>query len=213
MIGGVATLDALTDFIKEVMQYISEENLVAAIEYLRAFGFILGIGLVSIEAFLPFLPLVLFVTVNVFVFGFLLGYIYSWVGTSAGTILVFLLLRKFGNHGLFSKIYANDKTADKLAKIRKRGFTPFFLLYCFPFTPSFLVSFIAALSDLSTERFVAATLAGKLVMIFFLSILGYNFKAMYDNPVRSILLITLMLFIGYVAKLMLERYEKKHYKL
>ncbi|HKL10872.1 MAG TPA: TVP38/TMEM64 family protein [Clostridia bacterium] len=205
-------MDMLTGFIKEAMTYISEENLVAAIEYLRGFGFVLGIGLVSIEAFLPFLPLVLFVTVNVFVFGFVWGYVYSWIGTSAGTILVFLLLRNFGNHGLFNKIYANDKTAGRLVKIRERGFAPFFLLYCFPFTPSFLVSFIAALSDLSTERFVAATLAGKLVMIFFLSIIGYNFKAIYDNPVRSILLITLMLLIGYVSKLILERYEKKHYK-
>lgn len=206
-------MDVLSDFIKEAMEYISEENLVAAIEYLRGFGFILGIGLVSIEAFLPFLPLVLFVTVNVFVFGFVWGYIYSWVGTSAGTILVFLLLRNFGSHGLFERIYSNDRTAERLIKIRERGFAPFFLLYCFPFTPSFLVSFIAALSDLSTERFVAATLAGKLVMIFFLSIIGYNFKAMYDNPVRSIFLITIMLFIGYVSKVVLERYEKRHYKM
>lgn len=205
-------MDSLVGLIKEVMTYINEENLVAAIGYLREFGFILGIGLVSIEAFLPFLPLVIFVTVNVFVFGFFFGYIYSWVGTSIGTILVFMLLRNFGSHGLFNKIYANDKMAKRLGRLKERGFTPFFLLYCFPFTPSFLVSFIAALSDLSTERFVAATLAGKLVMILFLSIIGYNFKAMYDNPVRSILVITLMVFVGYVSKVFLEGYEKKHFK-
>jgi len=185
---------------------------VAAIEYLRGFGFILGIGLVSIEAFLPFLPLVLFVTVNVFVFGFLFGYIYSWIGTSLGTILVFMLLRNFGSHGLFNKIYANDKAAHRLLRLREKGFIPFFLLYCFPFTPSFIVSFIAALSDLSIERFIAATLAGKLVMILFLSILGYNFRAIYDNPVRSIIVITLLAFVGYISKIFLEGYEKKHFK-
>jgi len=205
-------MDALVGLIKEAMTYITQEKLVAAIGYLRGFGFILGIGLVSIEAFLPFLPLVIFVTVNVFVFGFFFGYIYSWIGTSIGTILVFMLLRNFGNHGLFNKIYANDKMAHRLGRLKERGFTPFFLLYCFPFTPSFLVSFIAALSDLSTERFVAATLAGKLVMILFLSIIGYNFKAMYDNPVRSILVITLMVFVGYVSKVFLEGYENKHFK-
>ena len=59
-------MDALVGLIKEAMTYITQEKLVAAIGYLRGFGFILGIGLVSIEAFLPFLPLVIFVTVNVF---------------------------------------------------------------------------------------------------------------------------------------------------
>lgn len=199
------------EFFKEALAFLTKENLVSIIAYLRGFGFILGIGLVSVEAFFPFLPLALFVTVNVFVFGFFLGYIYSWIGTSVGTVLVFLILRKFGNHGLFKKIYANDKTAKRLIKIKERGFTPFFLLYCFPFTPSFLVSFLAALSDLPTDRFVAATLSGKLVMILFLSVIGYNFKAIFDAPVRSIFVIVLMVIIGYLAKIVLEKYEKRYF--
>lgn len=206
---GRTAMEAWIEFIENMIPAVTRENLVSAIETLRGFGFILGIGLVSVEAFLPFLPLVLFVTVNVVVFGFFQGYLYSWIGTCLGTILVFFVLRRFGRFGLFKKIHANDNHARRLMKIREKGFTPFFILYCFPFTPSFAVSFVAALSDLPTDRFVAATLSGKLVMILFLSIIGYNVSSLIEQPVRSVLLTIPMLVIGYLAKRSMEAYERR----
>ena len=49
-----------------------------------------------LEAFLPFLPLVVFIVANVNAYGFLFGFLLSWVGSVAGAYTVFLVIRKYG---------------------------------------------------------------------------------------------------------------------
>ncbi|MUV36566.1 putative membrane protein YhjE [Lentibacillus sp. JNUCC-1] len=55
-----------------------------------------GILLPLIEAFLPFLPLVVFVIANGAAYGLVKGFLWSWIGASGGAIGVFLLVQKLG---------------------------------------------------------------------------------------------------------------------
>src|SRR5690625_1814287 len=68
-----------------------------------------GILLPFIEAFLPFLPLFVFVMANSVAYGLLKGFLYSWLGSSAGSIAVFYLIRTFGHKKIFMKIKHNKQ--------------------------------------------------------------------------------------------------------
>ena len=60
-----------------LLKYISQENLNIIIDFIDKYGMIAGILLPVIESFFPVIPLVLFVTINILIFGFFRGYLYS----------------------------------------------------------------------------------------------------------------------------------------
>src|SRR3954452_6552192 len=72
------------------------ENIMELIREYKSFGPIPGILLPMLEAFLPFLPLFLFVMANASAFGLWLGFLYSWAGACTGALLVFMIFRRFG---------------------------------------------------------------------------------------------------------------------
>src|SRR5690625_7844506 len=55
-----------------------------------------GILLPFIEAFLPFLPLFVFVFANAAAYGLLKGFLLFWAGSVLGSIIVFLIISKLG---------------------------------------------------------------------------------------------------------------------
>ncbi|HHZ00171.1 MAG TPA: TVP38/TMEM64 family protein, partial [Tissierellia bacterium] len=120
------------------------------VNYVETWGPLAGILFPVVEAFLPILPLVGFVIMNVAVFGFFFGYLYSWIGNCLGSFLLFLLLRKVGAKKIEEKI-RRSKFRTTLEKVKRKQLNLLFLLYCFPFTPSFLLSGAAALTNMRTE--------------------------------------------------------------
>lgn len=62
-------------------EWFTLDRIMDLIDSYRSFGPLPGVLLPLIEAFLPFLPLFVFIMANVNAFGFWLGFLYSWVGT------------------------------------------------------------------------------------------------------------------------------------
>ena len=179
--------------------------------YVESWGLVAGILLPVIEAFFPMLPLVGFVIINVAAFGFILGYVYSWIGNCLGSFLLFLLLRKVGARKTNEKI-SRSKYRHTLEKVKKKQLNVLFLLYCFPFTPSFLLSGAAALANMRTEMFLAILLPSKFVMLLSLAFIGENVSSFFENPARSIFFIIFILLLNLLVKYMLEKYEERHRK-
>ena len=65
-----------------------------------------------------------------------------------------------------------SKYRTTLEKVKRKQLNLLFLLYCFPFTPSFLLSGAAALTNMRTEAFLAILLPAKFVMILSLAFIG-----------------------------------------
>ncbi|MFD2630329.1 TVP38/TMEM64 family protein [Oceanobacillus kapialis] len=168
-----------------------------------------GILLPFIEAFLPFLPLVVFVFANAAAYGLLEGFLLSWAGSSLGAILVFLLIRKLGNKRLFAKIRQNKQVKKVTTWLERHGFGPLFLLTCFPFSPSAVINVVAGLSKISIQQFVLAVLLGKSVMIFSLAYIGSSITEFAKNPVRTIIVGSCIALFWIVGKVIEKRLEKK----
>jgi uncharacterized membrane protein YdjX (TVP38/TMEM64 family) len=179
------------------------------INYVETWGPLAGILLPVVEALLPILPLVGFVIMNVAVFGFFFGYLYSWIGNCLGSFLLFLLLRKVGAKKIEEKI-RRSKFRTTLEKVKRKQLNLLFLLYCFPFTPSFLLSGAAALTNMRTEVFLAILLPSKFVMLLSLAFIGENVSSFFVNPAKSIFFIIFILSVNYLFKYIFEKYEERH---
>lgn len=177
--------------------------------FYEALGPIPGILLPFIEALLPFLPLMAIVLTNAAAYGLLKGFLYSWIGASLGAITVFLIIRHFREIRLLKWIHSNKQVQRVTGWIERRGFGPIFLLLCFPFSPSSVINFVAALSGVSFFQFLLAILLGKAVMIFSIAYVGDSLTSFAENPVRTILVGVGIVLFWLLGKWIEQRMQKK----
>ena len=183
-----------------MFDWLTAENLLELTREYRSLGPIIGFLLPFIEAFLPFLPLFVFVFANASAYGLWIGFLLSWAGTTVGSYLVFLIIRKYGR-ARFLRFMTKHERVQKLIKwIEKNGFGPLFLLLCFPFSPSALVNVVAGLSDMKKKTYLWALLAGKFVMILTISFIGYDIKALITQPIRTAIVIAVIVLLWLIGK-------------
>ncbi|SEB09896.1 Uncharacterized membrane protein YdjX, TVP38/TMEM64 family, SNARE-associated domain [Thalassobacillus cyri] len=192
------------------------EYIMAQLERYEALGPLPGILLPMFEAFLPILPLVMFVLANSVAYGLLKGFLYSWIGSSVGAIIVFIIIRRLRKKR-FMKFIADQKQVRKVTHwVESHGFGPLFLLMCFPFSPSAIINVVAGLSDVSRQQFVLAVLLGKSVMIFTIAYVGESITSFAQNPVKTIVVavcITLFWVLGkFLEKWLQKKAERKRYQ-
>jgi uncharacterized membrane protein YdjX (TVP38/TMEM64 family) len=181
-------------------EWLTIDNIMSLIQEYRALGPLPGILLPMLEAFLPFLPLFLFVMANASAFGLWLGFLFSWIGACIGALLVFFLVRKFGQKRLLVFLQKHQKVQKLMEWVEEHGFGPLFLLLCFPFTPSAVVNIVAGLSRISVAQYMLAVMTGKVVMIFTISFIGYDIRSLITQPLRTALVLAVIFILWYVGK-------------
>ena len=186
----------------------TEENILELIETYKAFGPLPGILFPLLEAFLPFLPLVVFVFANTNAFGLWMGFLISWAGATLGAIIVFFIIRKYGHIKVLTFIKRNKQVQKLTHWLDVHGFAPVFLLLCFPFTPSAVVNIVAGLSKMSWIQYILAVATGKLVMIFTMSYVGYDIMALIQQPKRTVIVLVIIFVLWYVGKRIEARLNK-----
>lgn len=175
----------------------------------KALGPFIGLLLPFIESFLPFLPLFVFVFANAGAYGLWYGFILSWAGTVAGSYAVFLIIRKHGRNRFLRFLTRNKRVQQLIGWVERNGFAPLFLLICFPFTPSALVNLVAGLSNMKKKTYLFILMAGKFVMIFTISFIGYDLKALLTQPIRTGIVIGIIVLLWAVGKWFEKRLDRK----
>ena len=163
-------------------------------------GIFFGFFLVFIECFIPALPLSVFVALNVNAFGFFTGIIISWIATSIGSILCYLLFSliesklttKFLNKKLVKKI------KNGIDKFQNISLSRLVLIITLPFTPSFLVNILCGITGVSKEKFITALLIGKIFVIIFWGYIGMSFIESITD-IKSLIYIVVALLISYLV--------------
>lgn len=193
----------MIEWLKQVYHYLTNLNIAQIEELLQSYsslGPLPGILLPLIESIFAFLPLFVIVAANASAYGFWLGFFYSWVGTSLGAVLVFAIARKFGNRYRNFIVRKLPNTERLFDWIQQKGFTPLFILYCFPFTPSLVVNLASGMSRVPTGTFIIAVMSGKAVMVFMMSYVGYDWKGLIYHPWRLIAVIIFLLILWFIGK-------------
>ncbi|MFD0959778.1 TVP38/TMEM64 family protein [Paenibacillus chungangensis] len=199
-------MSQLNQWIAE-LQRMDIEQIQQTLQSYSQFGPLPGLLLPYIESFLPFLPLVLIIAANVNIYGFGFGFLYSWIGVTAGAICVFLICRSLGKN-VKSRVQRRFPKSEKFFNwIERRGFTPLFLLACFPFTPSVIITVISGLSKVPFHTFLLATMMGKAVMIFIISLISFDIANLLEEPWRIFVSITAVLVMWFGGKRLESRYH------
>ncbi|SFA81890.1 Uncharacterized membrane protein YdjX, TVP38/TMEM64 family, SNARE-associated domain [Lentibacillus halodurans] len=186
-----------------------DEFILELLNEYESLGPLPGILLPFIEAFLPFLPLVVFVFANAAAYGLWEGFILSWIGACVGAILVFLVIRKLGDKRIFKVIQRNKQVRRVTGWVERHGFGPLFLLMCFPFSPSSVINVVSGLSKISTQQFILAVLMGKSVMIFSIAFVGSSIFEFAKNPVGTIVVGICIVLFWVFGKYIERRLQRK----
>ncbi|MRG87030.1 TVP38/TMEM64 family protein [Salinibacillus xinjiangensis] len=208
----IFSVDNFDDIQRMIENNTFDEYIMRLLDTYESFGPLPGILLPMLEALLPFLPLVVFVIANSMAYGLFEGFLYSWIGSVVGAILVFLLIRKLGNTRLLAFIRKNKQVTRVMSWFERHGFGPLFLLLCFPFSPSAVINVVAGLSKIQLQQFVLAVIMGKAVMIFTISYVGHSITSFATQPVKTIVVgvcISLFWIVGKVVERKLQQKSKE----
>ncbi|MGB7594599.1 MAG: VTT domain-containing protein [Erysipelotrichaceae bacterium] len=164
----------------------------------RGFGPIAPIFLAMVESFIPALPLIAIVAFAIGAYGPFLGFLYSYIGSLTGSVLVFLLFRRIVKPYFMHLVPQRKNLAKLVDWVSRQTPVTIFMLASFPFTPSSLLNTTFGLSDFRELPYIVAIAAGKLIMIALLALFGSSVVNVVKNPYYLILMIVLFLLLRYV---------------
>lgn len=170
---------------------------------LGIFGPILGCFLIIIESIIPVLPLSVFITLNFYTFGNLLGFIISYVCTLLGCMISYVFVRTKIKYRFDKFLNAKEhKRLEKFIEIfNKIKLENLVILIAVPFTPAFLVNIAAGLSNMSKKKFLVAILISKLFLVYFWGYVGVTLIDSFKNPIYLLRILVLVLLAYLISKL------------
>lgn len=170
---------------------------------LGTFGPILGCFLIIVESIIPILPLSVFITLNFYAFGNILGFLISYVFTIIGCIFAYNLV-ELGVKNRFDR-YMNKKDHTRLKKyinsFKNIKVENLIVLVAIPFTPAFLVNIAASLSNMSKKKFYFSIIIGKLFMVYFWGYVGVTLIDSLKHPIYLVRVLVLSLIAYIIGKI------------
>lgn len=179
------------------------------ISYVEQGGYIFGFFLVILESIFPWLPLFVFIALNIKSFGFVIGFLISWSATIIGCILSYTLFRF-----VFSKKldrYISKKNLTKIDNISKSikniSFPNLVLLIALPFSPAFLINIVCGLTNVKFKKFFLALLIGKVSLVYFWGFIGTGLIDSITNPDKLIQIFILLIIAFLLSKAINKKYN------
>jgi len=157
-------------------------------------GPLIGIGLPFLESFIPILPLIAIVTLNIYLFGVFWGFIFSYIGNVVGSFLVYIGFRYLMRN-------RQKKQFKKMKFLNEEKLVPLTILYCFPFAPSSIINATCGILKYNQNKFLFALIWGKLVMLVLLTYVGSTFSDFirykdYKSLIITVIILTFSYFFG-----------------
>lgn len=136
-----------------------------------AWGPILLIGLIVIEVVVAPLPGGIPPVIAGFLFGFVQGSLYAWIGNVIGSILAFAIGRWF-RHSLVPHL-ADSQQLLRYSRLVRENPSLVFFAYAIPFVfPSDILSISLGVSSIRFQRFVVLMGIGYIIHVILPSLLG-----------------------------------------
>lgn len=96
-----------------------------------------------------------------YMYGFWMGYLWSFTGALLGTVITYYLARILG-HDAMHLFFGEEKVNDLLRKFNsKKAIIIVFLFYLIPGVPKDLCSYIAGISEMKLKAFLIVSLIGR----------------------------------------------------
>ena len=148
------------------------------IEYMKKFGIFASLIFILLQigqVVFPVIPGGASCLAGVLAFGPIKGFIYNYIGLILGSLLAYLLSKKYGMK-IVEKLFPQKITNKYLKYVKDNKFTTIFFLGIFlPGLPDDLLCYIAGLSQISFKTFLFIIIIGKPFSLIFYSLFAYFF--------------------------------------
>jgi len=141
------------------------------------------------------IPLIFVITLNYYSFGFINGFIWSWLSSVVAAVIVFYAVRFW-----FQDMVSHHKHHDFIEKIEKKGLYYVFYGRVFPFFPTSILNIIAGISTISIKAFTIGTLIGNFIYFFILSLIPFGLFSTDIPPVFIFVIIVVAIILFYFWK-------------
>ncbi|MGE6489663.1 TVP38/TMEM64 family protein [Paenisporosarcina sp. NPDC076898] len=176
----------------EAIQDFLDDNL------LYAYMFMLVIMILQ-NSFTVF-PLLLVITINITLFGFVDGFLWSWISSVIAAIFVFYAVRYLFQERLIEKF-----KPELLEQIKANGFAYVFQARIFPLVPTSLVNILAGLSTVRFWPFILATTIGNFIYFFILSLIPAGMVSEEINETLIWVILVSAILLYYLFKLVRKK--------
>ncbi|MGG4152640.1 TVP38/TMEM64 family protein [Peribacillus muralis] len=170
------------------------ESVIGILKENLSLTFLVTFVLMFVQNSFTIIPLILLLTINVTIFGFLYGYLWSWFSSVVASGLIFYAARNWFQDLLLKKL---DKKWQE--SVVEHGFMYVFTGRVFPLIPTSLINLAAGVSSVTFKDFLVATTLGNLIYFFFLSLIPYGLLTVEMNQytLAALALLFLLFFVIY----------------
>ena len=185
--------------------YEFEETLMEFLNGLGIWAPFLSCIFIFLEGILAFLPLFVFVTVNILsmsslvgsFLGSILGIVLSWIFCVFGSFTMFLGTRRLFGKKFRNKIAKNIKANKFMNIIDKLSYSQIVLIVSIPFSPSFFINLGSGLSKINEKKYFFALLVGKFAEMIFLGYVGVSLIECLTQPL-ALIKVAIIMIVGYL---------------
>jgi uncharacterized membrane protein YdjX (TVP38/TMEM64 family) len=181
----------------------------AIVAFLDQLGFIGPLALsalLALQVLIPTLPSEPLMIAGAYAYGFLAGFLISWLVAVAASQAVFYLARYAGRPVVDR--FVPTKLLDKWTGIASEKGTIFFLLaFVIPPIPSDIMTYVAGFSAISGRRFLMANLIGRMPMVALFTLVGANGFTITPTLILGLTVIGLLMLIAWYYFIMREKPE------
>lgn len=156
--------------------FLSRADIKGLREYLLSFGIwapMVSMGLMVLQALASPLPAFVITFANAWVFGWVLGAVYSWTGAMLGAALCFGIAKVYGRP-VVEKLVGKKSLSASDRFFKKYGRYSVLIARLIPVVPFDIVSYAAGLTNMGFVEFLLATGVGQLPATVVYSWLGEN---------------------------------------
>ena len=185
----VIKMDAIYDFI------------INLITTTGSLGMMLDCLLIVSESIMPPLPLDLFITVLCVNYGYVIGFLISWIFTIIGCMISYYLFQTIFKGIVDRKLRKYEFANKLLTMIDKMTFSNLVLLISLPITPAFLVNIVAGVSNMKVNKFLPALMIGKISLVVFWGYVGTSLIEALKNPMILIKVGIIIIIMFIISKI------------
>lgn len=189
----------INDIVEQLSSFVYSNNIFISLFF--------GLFIVILESIVPILPLALFIAVNTVVFGNVMGFIISWIGTIIGCSLSFFIFRKGFSKKIYKHIDHKKRGKELMKKISSLDFCKLVLILAIPFTPAFSINIGAGLSKMSYQKYLLALIISKLSIIYFWGFIGTTFIESITD-IGVLIKLSFILFITFIlSRIVIKKFK------
>lgn len=180
-----------------------------AVNYMQLYGFWFGFIIIVLESIFPWIPLCVFIALNITSFGPVFGFLLSLGATITGCLISYVFFRFLVGKRIDN--YINKNKREKLKKviesIKQVGFSNLVLLMSLPFTPAFSLNIACGITNYDYKKYLLALLISKPIIVFFWGFVGTSLLESITDFSKIIIICILLLIAFILSKIVVDKFN------